>query len=103
LPSRGVIRFRVGIRQPKAFRTLRPTASEMPSGSDRLVGQPARAGECDDTFLPWRERPRLWPRAWSQTRSNLVVAHATVPSLTAWPAGSNWCGRQRAPPEALGR
>jgi hypothetical protein len=35
----------------------------------------------DDTLQAWRERPRLWPRASSQTRSNLVVAHATVTSL----------------------
>src|SRR4029450_3896438 len=26
----------------------------------------------------WRERPLLWPRARSQTRSDLVVVHATV-------------------------
>ena len=26
----------------------------------------------------WRERPHLWPRARSQTRSDLVVAHATA-------------------------
>jgi hypothetical protein len=33
---------------------------------------PAEAG------TPWRERPLLWPRARSQTRSDLVVVHATV-------------------------
>lgn len=49
----------------------------------------------------WRERPLLWPRARSQTRPDPVVAHATVLRLTASPAPSNWCGRQRAPPDAL--
>jgi len=31
----------------------------------------------------WRERPQPWPRARSQTRSDLVVAHATFLRLSA--------------------
>jgi hypothetical protein len=61
----------------------RGSASEMSSGSDRLVTQSARSGEGDDTLQPWRERPQPWPRARSQTRPDLVVAHATVLRLSA--------------------
>jgi len=34
----------------------------------------------------WRERPHPWPQAWQAKRPFRVVAHATVPSFTAWPA-----------------
>ncbi len=35
----------------------------MPSRSECLAAQSAPGGESDDTIQPWRERPRLWPRA----------------------------------------
>jgi hypothetical protein len=47
----------------KAFRNRAGSSFEMPSGSDRLMAQSARGGGCDGTLQPWRERPRLWPRA----------------------------------------
>ena len=35
------------------------------------------------SLAAWRERPQSWPRARSQTRSDLVVAHATFLRLSA--------------------
>lgn len=47
-------------------------SSAMPHSPARLRQRPA-----------WRERPLLWPRARSQTRSDLEVAHATFLRLSA--------------------
>jgi len=37
----------------------------MLSGSDRAVLQSVDGGGGDDSLHAWRERPRLWPRAWA--------------------------------------
>lgn len=52
--------------------------SECRPNSATIWGGVTAAAPAATPFQPWRERPRLWPRARSQTRSDLVVAHATV-------------------------
>ena len=47
----------------KALRKRCRAASEVPSGSDRLLAQSRRGSGADDILEAWRERPRLWPRA----------------------------------------
>ena len=62
-------------------------SSAMPHSPARLRQRP-----------PWRERPLPWPRARSQTRSNLVVAHATFLRLSASSTdGSSAGGKNRRP------
>ena len=46
---------------------------------------------------PWRERPLPWPRARSQTRSDLVVAHATINLAGAVMTEAMASGRQHTP------
>jgi hypothetical protein len=47
----------------------------------------------------WRERPPRWPRARSQTGSDLVVAHATAALCVAAQSSVAPTGRPKAPPE----
>jgi len=62
-----------------------------PSRESRLVGSA-------DAETSWRERPHLWPRARSQTRSDLVVAHATAALCVAAQGSVARTVRPKAPP-----
>jgi hypothetical protein len=65
-----------------------------PSRKSRLVGSA-------EAETAWRERPHLWPRARSQTRSDLVVAHATATLCVAAQGSVAPTGRPKAPPGIL--
>jgi len=66
-----------------------------PSRKSRLVGSA-------EAETAWRERPHLWPRARSQTRSDLVVAHATAALCVARKAALRLPrGRRRRPDSPL--
>lgn len=52
----------------------------------------------------WRERPRLWPRAWQPRRPEIGVAHATTLRMTASVMTMNRAGgRERRPTSAFNK
>ena len=78
-------------RQPFRIRSLKTREEGAPENAPvhlrnaiRISSSPGavyarRRG--DDTLQAWRERPRLWPRAWSQTRS---ISWSLTPRSPRW-------------------
>ena len=85
-------RFADARSRPPAARSAGGAKRSALTARTRTAPWSATAPRCRDAHprshdarpLPaWRERPRPWPRARSQTRSDLVVAHATFLRLSA--------------------